>query len=115
MQTVTLNNQTYPVKIAPPEPPGNPDLNQLEDMPREYNWIETFDEDHNSIWMLVSPYEERFKFRLKQRIRHNEVEWEEAHDAELYGRNWSDSWYDLNEAKAAIEQCYRNILADNSV
>ena len=80
----------------------------------KYNWSESIDENNNTVWILQSPYEEGFNFRLKQRLYNDEIEWFEAHDAELMGGK-PDWWLDLSEAKAAIEQCYRNILADNSV
>jgi len=80
----------------------------------KYNWFEDFDECDNSIWTLTSPYEEGFTFRLKQRLFNNKIEWVEAHDSELCGVNRPEFWPDLSEAKAAIEQCYENILQDNS-
>ena len=80
----------------------------------KYNWIEDTDSDDNTIWLLKSPYEEGFKFRLKQRLRGDCIEWFEAHDAELMD-GYASSWLSIGDAKMAIEQAYRNILADNSV
>lgn len=83
-------------------------------MARKYNWIEEFDEFDNSIWILKSPYEEGFKFRLKQRLFNNELEWVESHDAQLRGIERPSSWLDLSEAKSEIERCWENIWKDNS-
>lgn len=81
---------------------------------KKYNWIEDTDSDNNTIWLLQSPYEEGFKFRLKQRLIADNIEWFEAHDPELMGDK-PDWWLNIGEAKAAIEQCYRNILLDDSL
>ena len=81
----------------------------------KYNWIEDTDSDDNTIWILQSPYQEGFKFKLKQRLVANTIEWFEGHDPELMGDSVPDWWLDIGEAKTAIEQCYRNILEDNSV
>jgi len=113
-RTIILRGQPFRVEIHPPQI-QRADLTRLENMPREYNWIEDIDSNDNTIWLLQSPYEEGFKFRLKQRLVCNEIEWIEAHDPELMGNTAPNFWCYLSDAKWSIEECYRNILADNSV
>jgi hypothetical protein len=112
IDSLPLLGDFYKAEIAPRET-EHADLTRLENMPTEYNWIEEFDDNDNSIWVLTSPYEEGFKFRLKQRLVNNAIEWREDHDPELI--NWAPFGHSqLEDAKEWIETCYRNILADNS-
>ncbi len=74
-----------------------------------YNWDIEYDKNGNSIHCLTSPYVELFVFRLKQFLRNDQPTWVEAHDAELLGVN-RRTWFDLREAKLAIERDYQEII-----
>ena len=67
-------------------------------------WVETWDDDDNSIWESPSPYYEDgspFYWRLMQRLVDNRIEWYDASDAELRG-DTHKTWTSLTEAKAMI-------------
>jgi len=112
-RTIILRGKPFKVEVDTPQIKRT-DLTRLENMPREYNWIEDADSDENTIWLLQSPYDEGFIFRLKQRLVANTIEWYEAHDPELMDC-YPGSWESIEYAKIAVEQAYRNIVADNSV
>lgn len=77
------------------------------------DWTEDYDNDDNSIYEADSPYHDdgiSFKFRIKQRLVNNRIEFYDASDAEC--SLGGESWPTLKKAKAAMEKAYDTILRE---
>jgi hypothetical protein len=76
-------------------------------------WIEDWDEDGNSIYEANSPFYDdgtHFKFRIKQRLANNRIEFYDASDAEC--SLGGESWPTLAKAKAAMQKASNGILKE---
>ncbi len=87
----------------------------------EINWEEEFGDEGNSIWFGASPFTTDSDplacpdvyWRLKQRLRENEIEWYAAHDSELGGET-GGAWLSLEEAKSECQRYHDYIIATES-
>ena len=79
-------------------------------------WVETRDDDDNSIWEAPSPYCDDgspFYWRLMQRLVDNRIEWYDASDAELVGDGNGETWTSLAEGKAMIALAHARIIQED--
>lgn len=82
----------------------------------EPQWTELFDDMDNSYFEARSPYHDEgspIMWRLRQRLAGNEIEWYEAHDAELMDV-LEGTWKTIEEAKQAIAEAHQNIISDTA-
>lgn len=82
-------------------------------------WEEIFDNDGNSIWEGNSPCHDDnngifFRWRLKQQLCNNRIEWYGEHDAVIYRKGYCKRywWTSLEEAKKECQECHDNILVE---
>jgi hypothetical protein len=78
-------------------------------------WEEIFDNNDNSIWEGNSPYHDNgvfFRWRLKQKLCNNKIEWHEDHDAVINCVGCGYWWTSLEEAKKECQKCHDNILIE---
>ena len=69
------------------------------------NWQKTYDDFDNDVWESLSPYEEDYQWRLKQKLQSNKVVWFEAHDEDLLDDpQWAEEFDSLESAKTFVEE-----------
>lgn len=83
----------------------------------QIEWVEDWDDNDNSFWEGLSPYTTDsdpeavpdVKWRLRQRLENNQIEWYADHDAELSGVT-DETWISLEGAKAVCQQYHDQII-----
>lgn len=79
----------------------------------QLEWSEARDDDDNSIWEAVSPCHDgsrEFRWRLKQRLVDNRIEWYAAHDEEQQADIGRTSWPSLEIAQREIQTASDRII-----
>ncbi len=82
-------------------------------MSKPVQWEEILDDNDNSEWHAPSPFhwdEVHFKWRLRQRLSNNRIEWYAAHDSELGGDCDGITWLSIEEAKADVQGAHDHII-----
>lgn len=77
------------------------------------HWERLYDDNDNSYYEANSPYhddEVPFKWRLRQRIRDDCIEWYEDHDAELLGDTPPRTWQHAGQGMYSIEDSHRMLV-----
>ena len=75
-------------------------------------WSTTYDDLDNTEWEADSLYHDdgsHFKFRIKQRLENDRIEFYCDSDGELTGTGGGEFWLSLVEAKAAMQKANDNI------
>ncbi len=81
-------------------------------MPLE--WTSGLDEDDNTTWQASSAYHDDgvpFRFRLRQTIRNDRIEWESVSEYEC-GGELDGPWRTIEEAKKSCEDANDTILIE---